>query len=44
MNDFVPLAKQGIQCLNVMYLSAYLNSCGEPNNREFIPQELQDYY
>lgn len=44
MSDFIPLAKQGIPCLNMVFLSSYLYALGEVNIKKFIPMELQDYY
>lgn len=42
--DYIPLAKQGIPCLNVVFLSQYLNSMGNADARQNIPPDLQNYY
>lgn len=44
LTDFLPLAKQGIPCLNVIFLSQYLNSMANIDPKDSIPPELLSYY
>lgn len=42
--DLIPLAKQGIPCVNIIFLSLYLNALGNIDIKEHIPVELKNYY
>lgn len=42
--DFIPLAEQGIPCLDVLYLSNYLNTRANCNMKDFILPDLKPYY
>lgn len=44
ISDVIPLAKRGIPCLNMKFLSMYLNLKGKVNLKKYIVPELKKYY